>query len=131
MRITSFFLCDSARMRPDGTFDVVNGGVSETAQAAYPARLDVACVAVMEAEPDEYGPQRVEILLRDGNGRRLQAWRYPFELAPGQKGANLVLNLRQVKLPAPGDYLFDVRVNGKHLGPARAVQARLIKEGTS
>src|SRR5579884_4151034 len=103
MKITSFILCDSARLRPDGSFDVVNGGFSETRQAAFPARLSLACVVVLEAEPDEYGPQSVEVSLRDANGRKLQLWPYPFELAPGQKGANLALNLRRVRLPGPGD----------------------------
>lgn len=125
MKITSFLLCDSARLRPDGSFDVVNGGFSARRQAGYPARLSVACVVTLEAEPDEYGPQTVEVSLRDGDGKRLQLWPYPFELAPGQKGANLVLNLKQVRLPAPGDYQFDVRVNGKLVGPAKTIRAEL------
>ncbi len=128
MKITSFILCDSARLRPDGSFDVVNGGFSETRRAAYPARLSLCAVLVLEAEPDEYGPQSVEVSLRDANGRKLQLWPYPFELAPGQKGASLVLNLKGVRLPSAGEFQFDVRLNGKVIGPAKTIRAAISQE---
>lgn len=123
MKITSFILCDSATVRPDGTFDVVNGGISETAQDAYPALPPLSAVLVIEMGPDETGPQRLELHLRDANARKLQLWRYPFTLAANQRGANLVLNLKGLRLHEPGDYLLDVRVNGKHLGPAKTLRA--------
>jgi len=124
MRITSFVLCDSARLRPDGGFDIVNGGFGETTQPEFPARISICAVLVMEVAPGKTGAQRVEISLRDAHARRLQAWRHAFTLERNQQGAHLVLNLKEVSLPAPGDYLFDVRINGKHLGPAKTIQAR-------
>jgi hypothetical protein len=123
MRVTSFLICDSAKVRPDGTFDVVNGGLSESSFLKFPALTTIACVLTLEIMPDEAGAQELEITLRDGNARKLQTWRYPFMLGNGQKGANLVINLRQARIPAAGEYLLDVRVNGKHLGPAKTLRA--------
>ncbi len=123
MKVTSFLLCQSARLRPDGTFDVANGGLSELELSGFPAATSLCAVLTLEAMADEAGPQEVEISLRDANARRLQSWRYAFILGTGQKGANLVMNLRQARLPAAGEYLVDMRVNGRHLGPARTLRA--------
>ena len=125
MRITSFILCESATVRPDGTFDVVNGGLSEVAHAAFPAEPRVSAVLVIEFGPDEAGPQALDIQLRDANAVRLQLWRYPFVLGDKQRGANIALNLKGLRLPEPGEYLLDARVNGRHLGPAKTLRATL------
>jgi len=123
VNVTSFLICESAKVRPDGTFDVVNGGLSEKSFSKFPAATTIACVLTLEILPDEAGAQEVEITLRDANARKLQAWRYPFVLGDRQKGASLVINLRQARIPAAGEYLLDVRVNGKHLGPAKTLRA--------
>lgn len=123
MRITSFILCDSATIRPDGTFDVVNGGIGAVIKPAFPAEAALSAVIVLEIGPEETGAQRLEIYLRDCNAARLQLWRYPFETQPQQRGANLVLNLKGLRLPEPGEYLLDARVNGRHLGPAKTLRA--------
>lgn len=125
MRITTFILCESATVRPDGTFDLVNGGLGETAQRAYPAQTALSAVFVVEFGPDETGPQTLDVQLRDANARRLQLWRYPFTLGDNQRIANIVLNLKGLTLPEPGEYLLDARVNGRHLGPAKTLRAIL------
>lgn len=124
MKLTSFILCESARMRPDGTFDIVNGGYAEAVSAAFPSKLTIAAVLVLETEPGEGGPQTVEMQLRDADGKPLQAWRHAFELATAQKGAHLVLNLKDVRFPAEGDYAFEVRANGARVTPVKTVRAR-------
>lgn len=125
MRVTSFILCQAATVRPDGTFDVVNGGLGEVVHRAYPAEAALSAVLVLEFGPDEVGPQQLDIQLRDANARRLQLWRYPFVLGANQRGANIALNLKGLRLPEPGEYLLDARVNGRHLGPAKTLKASL------
>lgn len=124
MHLTGFILCESAKMRPDGTFDVVHGGYSEAVAERFPTELTISAVVVLEAGPAESGPQDLEVQLRDPDGRPLQAWRHAFPLQPGQKGAHLVLNLKSVRLPAAGDYAFEVRLGGKRLSPVKFMRAR-------
>ena len=124
MKLTSFILCESARMRPDGTFDVVNGGYAEAVSQSFPAKLTIAAVLVLECDPGEGGPQTIEVQLRDADGKPLQAWRHAFELAAGQRGAHLVLNLKDVRLEREGDYAFEVRANGARATPIKTIRAR-------
>jgi hypothetical protein len=125
VNVSSFILCDSATIRPDGTFDVVRGGLAEVMPPAFPAEAALSAVLVLEIGPDETGPQRLEIFLRDANAKKLQAWPYAFTLQANQRGANLVLNLKGLRLPEPAEYLLSLRVNGKHLGPAKTLRATL------
>jgi hypothetical protein len=123
MNVGAFFLAESAAVRRDGTFDVTRGGIAQLAAGPYPAQPALAAVLVIEFGPDEPGPQEVEIQLRDANAGKLQLWRYPFMLAPNQRAASLVLNLKGLRLPEPADYLLNVRVNGKHAGAAKTLKA--------
>ena len=123
MKVGSFLLCRSAVMRPDGSFDIEQSDLAESVESVFPAQLRLAAVLVLEAEPGERGPQRLEISLRDAHATPLRRWPFSFALKEGQRGARLVLNLKEAEVPAPGEYLVVLKVNGRPVSPAKTFKA--------
>lgn len=117
MELTLALLCEEARDRPDGRFDVL-GIFNELSAPGFPAIQDrMTALFVMEWAADEAGTQAFRADLIGADGRRIVTIEGETEVphrAPGRPAAQtrLALPLEQVVFPGPGRYRFDLVAGG-------------------
>lgn len=135
MRIDCALLCDAATVR-EGLLHILGGGVTRAGRVQFPAPIELTLalrVLIHPTEADE--SHRLEVRLQDADGGPIAGFEIEFEadseradLDPGEH-LSMPLPLKpppQVQLPKPGQYSFEVLVDGIHQVsvPFRAVDAK-------
>jgi hypothetical protein len=124
MRLEFAFLADAVTGLPDGTFDMIRGGVDEFTGETFPATKPVlVLVARLSFEPQEVGKKfKFAGGLVDREGKAIfPALGGDFEapVHPRRRDRatwmTLFLNCSGVTFPAPGDYFFRLTIDGQHL----------------
>jgi hypothetical protein len=118
MKVALATLCDAAtewcgKLFIVGTFDTIN---SPQFPAVHPA---CAVVVSLRFEAIEEGEHRIKARLVNEDGKLIadlpEAKPTIIAQPTGRPvSVNYMINLQQMQLPAPGEYSFDVAVDGKH-----------------
>jgi len=117
MELILALVCDEARERPDGRFDV-DGIFNELSAPGFPAvQARMTVVFVMQWETDEVGTQSFRADLREASGGKVLTIEGQTEVAPRNPGrpppqTRLVLPLEQVVFPRAGRYFFELVAGG-------------------
>jgi len=128
MEVQVAVLCDAAadyggKLTVMGTFDTL-------ASARYPARHPYCSLALRLCfRTEEEGLHHLKIVMIDGDGRELQQSGIDIGVSFGKGdlyflSRNVVINMGNLELPAPGMYSFDVEYDGEIVArvPLRAVE---------
>ena len=126
MRLSTALLADAATVR-EGLLHVLGGGVTTMGRSSFPAPMDVALALVMHVHPTELGSQhtlRVQVQGADGQFvASADAQWGPLSVAGDpplhEIGQPVVLDLRNVPLPASGDYSVELLIDNIHQGSLR------------
>lgn len=110
-------VCEAARERPDGRFDLA-GVFHELSAPGFPAMQDsMTAVFVMEWEADEAGRQPLRADLVHESGRRVLTIEGHTDVeartddrSPAQ--TRLIMPMKQVIFPEPGRYRFQLIAGG-------------------
>jgi hypothetical protein len=117
MELKLALLCEEARDRQDGRFDVT-GVFNELSAPGFPAiQARMTALFIMEWAADEAGTQEFRADLASAEGRRVLTIEGETEVpgrAPGRPPAQtrLVLPLEEIVFPGPGRYHFDLVAGG-------------------
>ncbi|WP_418346097.1 DUF6941 family protein [Rhodococcus pyridinivorans] len=117
----STFLLVQAATVTEGMVNVLSGGVTRLARAAFPARMDVMAVAMANPAMD---PERTQIEFTivdaDDPSNEIAGFGVRDLYVTPQKDADprvlsvpLVIDLRGVVIPRPGTYLIRSEVDGE------------------
>ncbi|MDQ1679667.1 MAG: hypothetical protein QOI42_526 [Frankiaceae bacterium] len=120
MRISTALLCDAATVR-EGLLHVLGGGVTRLGRGEFPAAMDVDLALMVQQHPTEFnGAHALRVILQDTDGRELaeaeMAWG-PLQVLDAMHTdawQPVVVPLRSVLLPGPGDYSVEVLIDGIH-----------------
>ena len=124
MHVQLSFVCDDARMRPDGKMDV-EGIFNDLAAPGFPARQDrMVLVTTIEWERGDEGRNQFKVELKGPDGRpsltvdgHTDVDARPADRPPPR--TRLIVPLEDVVFPQAGRYTFEVRVKGRKLrGPS-------------
>lgn len=117
MELKLALLCEEARDRPDGRFDVT-GVFNELTAPGFPAvQHRMTALFIMEWAADEAGTQEFQADLASAEGERVLTIEGATEV-PGRPAGRaaaqtrLVLPLEQIIFPRPGRYHFDLVAGG-------------------
>jgi Family of unknown function (DUF6941) len=121
MEVEFAFLADAAQVSPDGKLYVLGAGVDRLMAAQFPAVHPLLTLVVklkLHATECER-PHQVEVELWDPDGQTIGAKVETGFSAPRQPGsrpafAQIVLSMVQLQFEQPGDYAFQVLVDGQH-----------------
>jgi len=117
MECTLALLADGANVTPDGKLNVL-GVFNALGAAKYPVtHPQMFLVVRLETSNAESGMQKkVEIQLSDEDGKKLFAINANLTVPKGSPGApirmNHILALNGIQFQKPGNYAFNVFVNG-------------------
>jgi hypothetical protein len=120
MRISTALLCDAATVR-EGLLHVLGGGVTRLGRGEFPAAMDVDLALMVQQHPTEFnGAHTLRVILQDTDGRAHaeaeMAWG-PLQVLDSMHTdawQPVVVPLRSVVLPGPGDYSVEVLIDGIH-----------------
>ena len=120
MRISTALLCDAATVR-EGLLHVLGGGVTRLGRGEFPAAMDVELALMVQQHPTEFhGQHTLRVMLQDTDGQELaqaeMTWG-PLQVLDGMHTdawQPVVIPLRSVVLPGPGDYSIEVLIDGIH-----------------
>jgi len=126
MNLKNIFICKSATLNPDKTFNILNGGINKLI-VSFPKGADMskippvnfALVGTIELEVTEMGKlHNLELSLMDQDGKRiLPELRSNFQPSTSnKKGYHNILLEISTKFPSPGDYIFYINVDTLELG---------------
>jgi hypothetical protein len=119
-------LCDAATVR-EGLLHVLGGGINKLTRPAFPARmsLDLALLLTFDEPRAVEGEHLLSVVVRTADSREVGrveigfAAREAEALPPDERDrpavAPLVVPLRDVPLPQPGDYTVVVQLDGHEL----------------
>jgi hypothetical protein len=117
MELTLGLLCEEARDRPDGKFDVI-GVFNELSAPGFPAVQDrMTALFVLEWAAEEAGTQEFRAELTAASGQRIVTIDGTTEVPPRDRDrpaaqTRLALPLEQIVFPNAGRYHFDVVAGG-------------------
>ncbi len=117
MNLTMAVICDEARERPDGRFDIV-GVYSELSAPGFPAIQErMTVVFVIEWAVEEAGTQVLRADLTDADGQRILTIEGETEVSrrAGDRPpamTRMIMPLEQVIFPRAGRYRFDLVAGG-------------------
>lgn len=117
LQLHTLLLCDYALTAQDGKISAV-GVFSQINVARLPATHGRCfIVAILEAEP---GPHELSIQVVSPSGRDTltQAPRLRIEVPPNATTANIVADLKGMRLEEIGRHRIEVRSDGRRLGSA-------------
>lgn len=124
MKLEFAFLADAVTGLPNGTFDVIQGGIDEFTGETFPAtKFVLVLVARLSFEPQEVGTRfefAGELVDREGKaifpalGGTFEAPAHPRRHGRAS-WMTLFLNCAGVLFPAPGDYFFRLTIDGQRL----------------
>ncbi len=124
MHVQLAIVCEAAEMRPDGKMDV-RGVFNDLVAPGFPAKQEeMVLVTTIEWGRGDEGRNRfrVDLVGPDGgtaltvDGHTEVGRRQPDRPPPRTR---LILPLREVIFPRPGQYTFQIKVKGKRLrGPS-------------
>ena len=117
LQLHTLLLCDYALTAQDGTISAV-GVFSQINVARLPATHGRCfIVAILEADP---GPHELSIQVVSPSGRDTlsQAPRLRIEVPPTATTANIVADLKGMRLEEIGRHRIEVRSDGRQLGSA-------------
>lgn len=124
MHVQLSFVCDDARMRPDGKMDV-DGIFNDLSAPGFPARQEkMVLVTTIEWERGDDGRNQFKVELKGPDGRpsltvdgHTDVDRRPSDRPPPR--TRLIVPLEDVVFPQAGRYTFEIRVKGRKLrGPS-------------
>lgn len=129
------FLADAAEAEPGRKLYVLGGGIDSISAVGYPVvHPHLALVMRVLVHPSESGrTHRMEITLVDTDGGHLAQVQGEFTGPPAPQplgrdvGINMVLNFVNVRFESPGDYAFEILINGQH---QKSLPLRLVPAGT-
>ncbi len=115
MEIRVATICDFAQVR-EGLLSVVSAGINGVWQSQYPAQLGVMLALVIEiAAVEATEPREIRVRIESADGTRLAEASGGFQIQsipgcdPGEMlNLPLVVDFREVQVPAPGRYQFVV-----------------------
>jgi hypothetical protein len=121
VRVDVALLCDAANVR-DGLLYILGGGISRITRPTWPAPLGVDLALRICAHPSESGTTHtLNVFVQGVDGQRHAELNMRFTpqaavgLLPGQEiQLPLPLDLRQIALPAAGEYSVEVLIDGTH-----------------
>ncbi|MDH5589111.1 MAG: hypothetical protein OEZ65_13335 [Gemmatimonadota bacterium] len=120
MEVDLALLADAATIDASGKLNIL-GIFDHITTTSFPARHPkMVLVLRFSAGLDEAGQHHVEIALRDPDGNEVVHIDGEMQLGPGRGGAAQgiqvphVLHMDGLVLPVPGQYGFDVTVDGVH-----------------
>jgi hypothetical protein len=117
MKLTLALLCEEARDRPEGRFDIV-GVFTELTAPGFPAVQDrMTAFFIMEWDADEAGTQVFRADLTAADGTRVVTIEGETEVPVRQPGSSaaqtrLALPLEKIVFPQAGPYHFDLVAGG-------------------
>jgi hypothetical protein len=122
MRLDCVLLCDAVTVR-DGLLHILGGGVGRVRRPAYPAPLDSdLALRVVLDRSEIVGTHKIAIGLVDGGGEVVAGVSGEFTtgVESGDPQAQewplaMPVTLRQLEIPAPGDYRVSVVVDGQEM----------------
>jgi len=121
MDVEVFALCDAATASPDGKLNILGTFDAVMAQS-YPATHPQCSVAVrVRFRRIEQGSHRITLHVVDYDGHMvippLDAT-VQVNVPPSEPSAfaNLVLNVQQLRLLAPGQYALNLAIDGREVG---------------
>ncbi|MEW6725117.1 MAG: hypothetical protein AB1331_09490 [Bacillota bacterium] len=116
MQIRHALLCDAANASSNGNLNalgIFNTIVARRFPATHPA---MTVVVQLELHRWETGPHSLRVELVDADGRPVLT---PMEADSNTGPENLITNyifqLNNLTFPSPGDYAFEILVDGGHL----------------
>ena len=119
MDIDLAVIADAANVSQEGKLNIL--GVFDTIWAReFPFR-HAAMVFVIRARADftEQGPHQLDVRLMDADGSQLFKAGGPLQVPAGVPGRPLkphvIMGLSGISFPSPGDYSFEVSVDGHHM----------------
>lgn len=135
MRIDCALLCDAATVR-EGLLHILGGGVTRAGRNQYPAPVGLTLALRILIHPTEADEKhKMEVKLQDADGKALAGFDIEFhpkrdeaKLDPGEHlSMPIPLNFPpQVQLPQPGQYSFEVLIDGIH---QVSVPFKAVEEG--
>ncbi len=129
MEVDLAVIADAANVSQEGKLNIL--GVFDTIWAReFPFRHGTMVFVVrVTASFIEAGSHPMEVRLNDADGRRLFKAEGPLQVTGGAPGRpvrpHLIMGLSGITFTEPGDYSFEVIVDGRHLRsvPLHVVQA--------
>lgn len=121
MKISTAMLCDAATVR-EGLLHVLGGGVTRLGRGEFPARMDVELALMVRQHPTEFdGRHMMRVVVQSADGDEVAGaeltWG-PVQVLDGEVHGEawqpVVVPLRLVQLPGPGDYSVEVLIDGIH-----------------
>ena len=111
-------LADAANMTENGKLNILGAFDNFNLGPSFPAQSPTfAIVARIVAHPSEFGGHDLVIRLADADGKELAKLEAHFEVArkrASAKPARIPVILQaQVKFQEPGEYVFDVLIDGR------------------
>jgi len=121
MEVEYAFLADGAQTSSDGKLYVLGGGIdkifAKTFPAVHPFMSLVLKTKLHPSECEREHTLELELWDPDGNsiGGKVSA-KFSADRQPGGRPAfmQLVLNIVQVRFERPGDYAFQILIDGQH-----------------
>jgi hypothetical protein len=120
MEVDLALLADAATIDAAGKLNIL-GVFDRISTGSFPAQHGhMVLVLRFAAGVDEIGKHEVQISLRDPRGQRVAQLNGDMQLGTGRKGVieglkvPHVLHLDGMVFPVPGQYAFDVIVDGEH-----------------
>jgi hypothetical protein len=118
MRVDLAVVADAANVSQEGKLNIL--GIFDTIWGtSFPLRHGTMVFVVrVEGEFTEQGEHRLELRLMDADGAQIFKAEGPLHLVGGKPGRpvkpHIILGLSGVVFPAPGDYSFEVLIDGEH-----------------
>jgi hypothetical protein len=116
-------ICDYATVR-EGLLHILGGGVSRLLRPVYPAPFAAGLALRILLHPSELDAgHAVKIQLVDSDGVKVAELTSTFSVTPEQRAIlepgeefaiNMPLNLPMVAIPKPGDFAFEILIDGHH-----------------
>lgn len=119
MEIRFALLADSANVSVEGKLNVI-GIFDRVGAKQFPAtHMTSVLVVSLEAHRTEAGPHELRILFVDADGNPLMEMKAGMTFVPPEGAAalirvNQILPVPMIPLPAPGDYSFDISIDGRY-----------------
>ena len=120
MRLEVALLADAVTVR-EGLIHVLGGGITRMQRGEYPAKVSAEIAVRLMLHPTEADGEHVlRVLLQDADGQHGSKMEARFTvtadgLEPGEEvGVSLSIPCRDLPLPRPGPYSFELLVDGIH-----------------
>jgi hypothetical protein len=123
VRVDTALICDYVTVR-EGLFHILGGGITRLNRPAYPSQLGICLAVRIMVHPTEAPfPHKLQLLFADADAHEVAKMELGFQatsappvgLQPGEELA-VMLPVQALgwPLPHPGDYRFDLLIDGIH-----------------